>query len=286
MFNIYVFMQFFNQHNCRRVDNELDVWHQSVLRNPWFMGVQLLTLAGQLVIIFKGGEAFDTVPLTGAQWGWSLLFGLLTIPLGALLRQVPDHYVLALFRLLTCVFFALTKLLRPPLAWLLSRLASRLRKRNKPSAERQEMENMAPQTTARTLPYPGSAQASTRGEGYDESRRDCAASSSATEASEKTESKIELQAMIDAAKIGRSTGLDKLELHSETPKNDPILGTRSDLSLPPSQDPGLQRLMPRNDEGGGWRRRRGGAAWVEPSRVEQQRRNGLSVEGLLRSKRR
>ncbi|KAG5956855.1 plasma membrane calcium, partial [Claviceps cyperi] len=31
-----------------------------------FIGVQMLTIVGQFVIILKGGEAFDTVPLTGA----------------------------------------------------------------------------------------------------------------------------------------------------------------------------------------------------------------------------
>lgn len=32
IFNIYVWMQFFNQHNCRRVDNKLNIWYQGVLR--------------------------------------------------------------------------------------------------------------------------------------------------------------------------------------------------------------------------------------------------------------
>ncbi|KAM5372533.1 hypothetical protein ACJZ2D_007433 [Fusarium nematophilum] len=95
--NIYVWMQFFNQHNCRRVDNKLDIWYQGVLKNPWFIGVQLITVAGQFIIILKGGEAFDTTPLTGAQWGWSLLFGIMSIPLGALIRQIPDILVQELF---------------------------------------------------------------------------------------------------------------------------------------------------------------------------------------------
>ncbi|KAK1478526.1 calcium-translocating P-type ATPase [Colletotrichum cuscutae] len=98
IFNIYVWMQFFNQHNCRRVDNKLNIWYQGVLRNPWFIGVQCATLAGQMIIIWKGGQAFDTRPLNGAQWSWSMLFGVLVIPLGALIRQIPDAYVYGFFQ--------------------------------------------------------------------------------------------------------------------------------------------------------------------------------------------
>ncbi|KAL8400829.1 hypothetical protein RB594_001014 [Gaeumannomyces avenae] len=100
VFNTYIMFQLFNQHNCRRVDNKLNIWYQGVLRNPFFLGVQLATIAGQMVIIWKGGEAFDTVPLNGPQWGWSLLFGVMPIPLGAALRCVPDHYVESAFRVL------------------------------------------------------------------------------------------------------------------------------------------------------------------------------------------
>ncbi|EQK99641.1 ATPase, P-type, calcium-transporting, PMCA-type [Ophiocordyceps sinensis CO18] len=287
VFNIYVCMQFFNQHNCRRVDNKLDIWYQSVLRNPWFIGVQLLTMVGQLAIIFKGGEAFDTVPLTGGQWGWSLLFGLLTIPLGALLRQVPDRYVLALFRFLARVILTLT---RPPLTCFSSCSMWRLRRRN---GRRQELHNVSPQTTGTLASQGPKMSSSVASEGCDESGRGWTAPSPAMERPENAQNKIDLRAMIDAAKIGRSIGTDKLELHPETLKDDPILGTRSDASLPPSQDPALQMLMPRSqeDEARPRRRRtRDRAAREEPTRPGQhpgqQMRKGLSLEGFLRSKRR
>lgn len=106
VFNTFVFMQLFNQHNCRRVDNEVNIYYQGVLRNPWFLGVQCVTLAGQMVIVWKGGEAFDTHPPTGAQWGWTVAFGILTIPLGMLVRQVPDEWVRSLFHGLRDGFLA------------------------------------------------------------------------------------------------------------------------------------------------------------------------------------
>lgn len=114
VFNTYVFMQLFNQHNCRRVDNNINIYYQGVLKNPWFLGVQCVTLAGQMVIVWKGGKAFDTHPPTGAQWGWTICFGVLTIPLGMLIRQVPDEWVRSLFHGLRDVFFAITK----PFMWL------------------------------------------------------------------------------------------------------------------------------------------------------------------------
>lgn len=286
VFNIYVWMQFFNQHNCRRVDNKLDIWYQSVLRNPWFIGVQLLTMAGQIAIVFKGGEAFDTVPLTGAQWGWSLLFGLLTIPLGALIRQVPDRYVLALFRSVARVVLALAWPLRSLWAKIPSCSMPWLRRRQKP-------ETVSSRPTG-TFPIQGSKSPSVGSDGFSELRRGQMSPDSAIGGAGSTESKIDLQLMIDAAKTGRSIGTNRLELHPETPKDDPILGTRSDLSLPPSQDPALQMLMPTCEEGEGRSRRRRGrgrAVWVEPRRPEPQRpgqqtRKGLSLEWFLRSKRR
>ncbi|CAI4213507.1 unnamed protein product [Parascedosporium putredinis] len=119
VFNTYVFMQLFNQHNCRRVDNHINIYYQGVLKNPWFLGVQCLTLAGQMVIVWKGGSAFDTHPPTGAQWGWTIFFGVITIPLGMAIRQVPDRYVATLFRGikrgLSTVFGPLAKLI--PKRW-------------------------------------------------------------------------------------------------------------------------------------------------------------------------
>lgn len=78
--------------SCRRVDNHLHIY-EGVFRNPWFLGVQALTLAGQVTIVLKGGEAFQVAPITPSQWGFSFLFGFLVLPIGALIRKVPDQVV-------------------------------------------------------------------------------------------------------------------------------------------------------------------------------------------------
>lgn len=53
-------------------------------------------MGGQLAITFKGNDAFKTEALTGPQWGWTIFFGILTIPIGAAIRTVPDSFVLAI----------------------------------------------------------------------------------------------------------------------------------------------------------------------------------------------
>lgn len=117
VFNTYIFLQVFNQwkygycflfpdalllslsvlltyHSCRRSDNNLNIF-VGVHRNPWFLLVQTITVAGQIIIVFKGGDAFKTEPLTGVQWVWSILFGFLTLPIGAGIRMIPDSFLVS-----------------------------------------------------------------------------------------------------------------------------------------------------------------------------------------------
>ncbi|RFU79297.1 p-type calcium atpase [Trichoderma arundinaceum] len=291
VFNIYVWMQFFNQHNCRRVDNKLDIWYQGILTNPWFIGVQLLTILGQFLIIFKGGEAFDTKPLTGAQWGWSLLFGSLTIPLGALIRQVPDRYVAELFRGLKLLFLFLTAPIRNIWAKIFRKEKDQLG-----DGSQQELgaiENLV----VRSSKALGGLATDSKTPATNCSIAESSAMGSMTEKIE-----IDLQALIDAAKQGRLADKEMLEIHPRTLKNDPILTPRSDSNLPPSQDPYILRHFVRtrrndaHDSTRGPVRRQTVPArvtWVEPrrpaparTRQQQNRRDWFSWEGWLRSRRR
>lgn len=289
VFNIYVWMQFFNQHNCRRVDNKLDIWYQGVLRNPWFIGVQCLTLAGQFVIIFKGGEAFDTKPLSGAQWGWSMLFGLLTIPLGALIRQVPDRYVSNFFHSVRSVYRTVTG----PIRRRIPRISFRRKRKIEDSQSEEEthIEAMVARTE-RVLREHLGAGADVDMTPEQRKALEIAAKRTA-EASDRTEPEVDLQGLVDSAKIGRSTGRDLLQIHPRTAKEDPILSPREQWNLPPSQDESVLKYMKRDDEEIQPRRRRmaARAVWVEQTRpgYQHQRakaRNGFTWEAFLRSKRR
>lgn len=45
------------------------------------------------MIIFVGGAAFQITPLTGAQWGISLLLGAISLPVAVVIRLIPDELV-------------------------------------------------------------------------------------------------------------------------------------------------------------------------------------------------
>ncbi|KAM0250950.1 hypothetical protein ACHAQJ_008408 [Trichoderma viride] len=308
VFNIYVWMQFFNQHNCRRVDNKIDIWYQGILKNPWFIGVQLLTILGQFLIIFKGGEAFDTKPLTGAQWGWSLLFGSLTIPLGALIRQVPDEFVLALFHGVKRLFLFITTPFRNIWAKVFRGTKEQLGDGSQQElgavgnlVVRSGKTLLSPMGLADTNSPLSQANHPISGSITKHANSSIAESSAMGSMSDE-KMEIDLQALIDAAKLGRLVDKEMLEIHPRTLKNDPILIPRSNTNIPPSQDPNILRYFVRiriNDVRSSTRRPvqrstvPARATWVEPrrpaparTRQQQSRRDWLSWEGWLRTRRR
>lgn len=94
VFNTFVFMQIFKLLNSRRIDNELNIF-EGITRNRLFFLMMGIMIAGQVLIIFFGGPAFVIVKggLNGPQWGISLILGLLSIPIGILIRLLPDSVV-------------------------------------------------------------------------------------------------------------------------------------------------------------------------------------------------
>ena len=92
VFNTFVWMQIFNQYNSRRLDNKLNIF-EGVSRNYFFIGIQFIIIAGQVMIIFVGGDAFSVRKLNGAQWGISLILGALSIPIAIVIRLIPDEVI-------------------------------------------------------------------------------------------------------------------------------------------------------------------------------------------------
>lgn len=45
----------------------------------------------QILIVFVGGAAFQVTHIGGREWGISLALGFVSIPLGALLRMIPNE---------------------------------------------------------------------------------------------------------------------------------------------------------------------------------------------------
>ena len=90
VFNVFVFMQVFNELNCRRIDDNLNIM-RGVLRDYLFLGIQAFTIIGQVLIVQYGGLAFKTVPLNMNQWICTVVIGSLSIPAGILIRLLPPH---------------------------------------------------------------------------------------------------------------------------------------------------------------------------------------------------
>ncbi|KAJ1971464.1 plasma membrane calcium, partial [Dimargaris verticillata] len=89
VFNSFVFLQIFNELNCRRIDDTLNVF-ENIHRDYGFLIVQVVVVAAQILIVTFGGLAFGTVPLTGVQWMSTVFIGSLSLPVGLILRLSPD----------------------------------------------------------------------------------------------------------------------------------------------------------------------------------------------------
>ncbi|KAF8860891.1 P-type calcium ATPase [Acephala macrosclerotiorum] len=92
VFNIYVWMQFFNQYNNRRLDNKFNIF-EGIHRNYFFIGINIIMIGGQLLIVFFGGEALSTEPLNATQWGISLGLGALSLVVAVIVRLIPDELI-------------------------------------------------------------------------------------------------------------------------------------------------------------------------------------------------
>jgi len=66
---------------------------EGIHRNRWFIGIQLIIIAGQIMIIFVGGKAFSVTRIDGPQWGTSLVLGVLSLPVAVIIRLIPDEFI-------------------------------------------------------------------------------------------------------------------------------------------------------------------------------------------------
>ncbi|KAJ7659945.1 Ca-transporting ATPase [Mycena rosella] len=97
VFNAFVFAQIFNSVNCRRLDRNLNIF-EGILKNWYFIIITLIEIGGQILIVFIGGAAFEVTRIGGREWGISLALGCVSIPLGALIRLLPNEPFERLFK--------------------------------------------------------------------------------------------------------------------------------------------------------------------------------------------
>jgi magnesium-transporting ATPase (P-type) len=88
VFNVFVFLQIFNELNSRKVGVEMNVF-KGFFDNYVFSAVLIFTIVIQILVVEFGGIFTNTVHLPLNLWVWSLVLGLLSIPFGFLLRMIP-----------------------------------------------------------------------------------------------------------------------------------------------------------------------------------------------------
>ncbi|KAH8723342.1 hypothetical protein GQ44DRAFT_620657, partial [Phaeosphaeriaceae sp. PMI808] len=92
VFNVFVWMQIFNALNNRRLDNHFNVF-EGINHNWFFVVILLIMISGQTMIIFVGGVAFSVTRLNAAQWAYSIILGFLSLPVGMIVRLIPDELI-------------------------------------------------------------------------------------------------------------------------------------------------------------------------------------------------
>lgn len=76
--------------SCRRIDSKLNIFH-NIMANKFFLAIMAICVAGQALIVNFGGAAFQVTPIDGLHWAISIVVGLLSIPIGVVIRLIPDN---------------------------------------------------------------------------------------------------------------------------------------------------------------------------------------------------
>lgn len=94
LFNIFVWMQVFNELCARKVNDEMNILH-NIHKSYIFIGVIIFTVVLQVVFVELGGSAVDTVSLFSygligvMYWVGCILMGAMTVPISLVLRLIP-----------------------------------------------------------------------------------------------------------------------------------------------------------------------------------------------------
>lgn len=78
----------------RRLDNHFNIF-EGMHKNPYFIVISAIMCGGQVLIVMVGGEAFRIAKegQTPAMWGIAIVLGVLSIPVGVMIRLIPDELV-------------------------------------------------------------------------------------------------------------------------------------------------------------------------------------------------
>ena len=89
IFTTFVFLQLFNEINCRILHDQLNPF-RGLFTNLIFVGIWLSTVLVQIVLVNFGGAPFSTVPIPWHLWLVSIGVGILSLPIALAVRLLPD----------------------------------------------------------------------------------------------------------------------------------------------------------------------------------------------------
>ncbi|KAF0700240.1 hypothetical protein As57867_009159, partial [Aphanomyces stellatus] len=92
VFNVFVFLQLFNEINARRIHDELNVF-EGIFQNQLFLGISIAQVVMQVCIVQFGGLVFGCVALSWSQWLACLVIGALSLPVGLALRCLQANHL-------------------------------------------------------------------------------------------------------------------------------------------------------------------------------------------------
>ncbi|SCU82419.1 LADA_0C05138g1_1 [Lachancea dasiensis] len=109
-FNTFVWLQFFKLIVTRKLDEADGIssvrarvtnsnlnFFQDLCRNYYFLTIIVFIGGFQVLIMFVGGAAFSIARQTGPMWATAIICGLLALPVGLMIRIIPDEWVLKVF---------------------------------------------------------------------------------------------------------------------------------------------------------------------------------------------
>ena len=88
VFNLFVWLQIFNEINARRVNNEINVFDK-FFANYYFTAILAITAIAQFLIVTLGGDFTRTVPLSPVAWLYCVGVGASSIVWHQIVRLIP-----------------------------------------------------------------------------------------------------------------------------------------------------------------------------------------------------
>lgn len=131
IFNMFVWLQIFNQYNNRRLDNRLNIF-VGIHKNYYFITMNVIMVAAQVCIAMYGSTAFSIVRINGNQWAISVTIAVLCVPWGVAVRLFPDAW----FGVVAHVFGGPFVVAYRPCARVTGRLMKKMKRNKKVKGEK------------------------------------------------------------------------------------------------------------------------------------------------------